>query len=225
MTSTKRHIARLAFAASLLALASPTVLGQSGSERRDHFAVSDVPRESWQGVARRLAASLVDPAARAAEGPLFLPGVRVNRFGDERPMSPGDLRDRFEGMTVLSVAATHFDPRDGDLAGTLSDDARLARDRGAIPASVATMLAAPPEGQAAAEAALCRWLVERVEAATDEPVAVIALWDAAATGPSGRGDAERLTFVLLKGSRLPDGRLRFSRVAFGTAAEATGGAE
>ena len=180
----------------------------------ERFLAGEVPRESWEGVARRLAASLVDPAARDDEEPLFLPGAEVWRFGRSVAAGPVVLRGRFDSQVIVSVRAG-TNPL-ANPAATLAADLRSLAERDAaanVPPSLVRRLT--PRG--AAEATMTRWLAASVGGESGASVAWIALWDAAATD---RPDAERLTFLLLRAGRLPDGRFRLQTIRFGTAAEA-----
>ena len=191
--------------------------GEAGGEL-ELFLPGEVPRESWEGVARRLAASLVDPLARRTEEALFLPTAVVWRFGSPSATDPGALRGRYDGQVVLSVRAGVY-PEAGVAARVASDvAARAEADPSAhlTPTAVRRMTPRPSQ-TAAAELAMSRWLALSLKAEAGASVATVVLWDAAATD---RPDMERLSFLLVKAGRLPDGRFRLQAVRFGTAAEA-----
>ena len=184
----------------------------------ERFSPNEVPRESWEGVARRLAASLVDPAARLGEEPLFLPDAGVWRFGRSVPVGPAALRGRFDGQVVAAVLAGIY-PQPG-WAAAAGEHLRLLAERDPaanVSAAAVRRLIPRPDQSTAAELAMSRWLAASLRAEPGSAVAVLVLWDAAAGDES---DFERLTFLLVKAGRLPDGRYRLQTVRFGTGREA-----
>lgn len=175
------------------------------------------PRESWEGVSLRLANSLVNAELRAGEEPLFLPRAEVRRFGSSELATPAALGDRFDGWRVLAVEA--FEYPSVRIAADVADGLARVRDRDpqAVPEVLVRALSAPPGAQQAAEQTASRWLASTLKPSQGDQVAIVLLWNPA---DASRPPFERLTFLLVKAGRLPDGRYRVASVFFGTAQQA-----
>lgn len=181
------------------------------------LAATMVPPESWEGVSQRLAVSLVDRAARAQEEPLFLPRASVRRFGQTGALSPMALRDRFDGWRVLCVEAFEY-PGTQVAANISASLLRLKReDAQAMPDAVLRAMTPPPETVGAAEQTAMRWVGSALSPQKGDKLAIVLLWDASATNKPA---FERLSFVMIRAGRLPDGRYRVQSVAWGTAQQA-----
>lgn len=176
-----------------------------------------VPPESWQGVAERLALSLVSAQVRAEEEPLFLPGAQVRQFGRSAPSSPASLRDRFDGWTIVSVQAFEY-PKGALASGLATDVGRLRQAEPALlPALAARILNPPADQRAGADETARRWVGAALSPSQGQKVALLTLWN---PGEANRPVLERLAFLLVKSDRLPDGRWRVEAVRYGSAQDA-----
>lgn len=180
------------------------------------LSAAAAPRESWEGVSRRLATSLVDPDARALEEPLFLPRATVRRFGAADAQSASALREQFDGWQVLGVEAFEY-----PAARVVADACAMLRivqsQDPSIPDSLVRALTPPAAELPAAEQTAGRWVTSALAPARGDKVALLLLWN---PGETNLPMFERLVFVLIKAGRLPDGRYRVQTVSYGTAQQA-----
>jgi hypothetical protein len=205
--------ARLILLASILCLGATQLPGQQ--QESGALSATAVPPESWEGVAMRLAVSLVDPAAGAQEEPLFLPKATARRFGRSEPRPPSTLRDQFNGMTILTVETFEY-PGGQVVAGTAAALARQRLEK-SIPDGLLRAMTPTPAEAAAAEQTAIRWVTAALSPQKGDRLAILLLWDVSS---SNRPAFERLSFVMFKAGRLPDGRYRVQALAYGTAQEA-----
>lgn len=172
--------------------------------------------ESWEGVSRRLAISLVDPDARAQEQPLFLPRAVVRRFGARDAQSAAALSEQFDGWRVLGVEVFEY-----PAASVVADACAMLRSVQAqdpsIPESLVRALTPSPAEAQAAEQTAGRWVTSALAPARGDKIALLLLWN---PGETNLPMFERLVFVLVKAGRLPDGRYRVQAVSYGTAQQA-----
>ena len=86
-----------------------------------------------------------------------------------------------------------------------------------IPDGLLRAMTPTPAEAASAEQTITRWVTAALSPEKGDRLAILLLWDAsAANGPA----LERLSFVMIKAGRLPDGRYRVQALAYGTAQEA-----
>lgn len=195
----------------------PTSASAAGQDAAGALGVAAAPRESWEGVAHRLAVSLVDAEARIHEEPLFLPMAQVRPFGRRDVQSPNTLSEQFDGWRVVGVQSFVYP------VATLAGDTGLLvqrlreRDPAAVPELLARALTPPPEEVSAAEQAATRWITAALSPQRGDHLAMVMLWDPTDVN---RPMLERLSFVLIKAGRLPDGRFRVQTVSYGTAQQA-----
>ncbi len=220
-------VVRLLLAVLLAVMAGPLLAdagppqgsGRPEQGRQDLGALGAMaaPPESWEGVSWRLAVSLVDAQAQLQEEPLFLPRAVVRRFGRGGVETPGVLRDRFNGWRILGVAS--FEHPSSTIASDLAMSLRRLRDRepNAAPEMLLRSLIPRPGEMQAAEQTATRWVSSAMNASPKDQLAIVMLWD---PSRANRPVLERMSFVMLKAGRLPDGRYRVQLVCHGSAQEA-----
>ena len=205
--------ARLILLASVFCLGARHLPGQG--QESGALSTTAIPPESWEGVATRLAMSLVNVQVRESEEPLFLPKAAVRRFGRGDTRLPAGLQDQFTGYEIAAIET--FDYPGGQVVAEVA--AALARRRASLslPEGLLRTMTPTPADAAAAEQTMTRWVNAAVSPQKGDRLAVILVWDMASTN---RPALERLSFVFLKAGRLPDGRYRVQALAYGTAQEA-----
>jgi hypothetical protein len=205
----------------LLVLASPALSVPSAAPQTPPnygaLGPAEAPPESWEGVSRRLAISLVDAEARLHEEPLFLPKSEVRQFGRTDSRLPEELGKHFDGWRVVGVQS--FEYPLGSIAvetGRLFQRAHLL-DPETVPELLVRAMTPPADQVSAAEQAATRWVTAALKPERGDKLAMIVLWD---PDEPNRPIFERLTFVLVKAGRLPDGRYRVQTVCYGSAQQA-----
>lgn len=198
-------------------LSGPAVPPDAAERDQGALAATTVPPESWEGVSQRLARSLVDADVRLNEQPLFLPKALVRQFGRTDVQLPASLQDHFEGCTILGIQS--FEYPNATLAVDTGRVLQRVREQDpqAIPELLVRAMTPPAEEASAAEQAASRWITAALNPVKGDHLAVILLWNAS---EPNLPMLDRLSFVLVKAGRLPDGRFRIQSASYGTAQQA-----
>lgn len=210
--------------------AAPTSQTASPAGFADASGPIALAHESWEGVLNRFSLALVDPAARADEEPLFVPGGTVQRFGDPEATTPRVIAEQFDRFARASVCAfTH--PSPGALARITTE---LAPEDSPLPPAARQALMPSPRERAAAQSTFARWIEDALAPQSGDRYGVVILVEPEAPAPAlipaidlaapattaSRTPFDRVTILLVKAAQQSDGRWRLAHVRYGTLVEA-----